>query len=109
MTAIKVLICSGYGMFGLSRQGRDRLRELGSELARAEPDKTDFSWMSGESYCDSIERDDPLLIQVFQEVGQAAAGHMCHLKLVEIPAEVHWHIAECDGLEWVAEDHRTWD
>jgi len=27
---------------------------------------------------------------------------------VEIPDDVKWHIHEYDGLEHVAEDHRTW-
>jgi hypothetical protein len=27
---------------------------------------------------------------------------------VEIPGDVSWHIGEYDGVEWVAEDHRTW-
>jgi hypothetical protein len=28
--------------------------------------------------------------------------------VVEIPDGVEWEIAEYDGLEWVAEKHRTW-
>jgi len=26
-----------------------------------------------------------------------------------VPDDVKWHIAEFDGWEWVAEDHRTWE
>ena len=29
-------------------------------------------------------------------------------KIVEIPADVEWQIQEYDGMEWVAEKHRTW-
>jgi len=31
------------------------------------------------------------------------------LKIVEIPDDVKWHIGEYDGIEWVAENHRTWE
>ena len=30
------------------------------------------------------------------------------LTIVDVPDEVKWHIHEYDGLEHVAEDHRTW-
>lgn len=30
------------------------------------------------------------------------------LKIVEIPPDVDWEINEYDGVEWVAETHRTW-
>jgi hypothetical protein len=31
------------------------------------------------------------------------------LLIVEVPADVDWYIEEYDGLEWVAEKHRTWE
>jgi hypothetical protein len=30
------------------------------------------------------------------------------LAIVEIPDDVQWIIEENDGMEWVAEKHRTW-
>jgi len=30
------------------------------------------------------------------------------LKIVDIPDGVEWEIEEYDGMEWVAEKHRTW-
>jgi len=30
------------------------------------------------------------------------------LKIVEVPDDANWYIAEYDGLEHVAERHRTW-
>ena len=38
-----------------------------------------------------------------------SAGSGKRLGTVEIPADVEWEIGEYDGLEWVAEKHRTWD
>jgi len=61
-------------------------------------------------FCDrDLDRDDPVLVQVVQELGEEANTRYSNLKVVEIPADVEWQIEEYDGLEWVAEKHRTWD
>lgn len=52
-----------------------------------------------------IDRTKPELIQVIQEMGNAAGDN---LKIVEIPDDVKWIIEEYDGAEWVSEVHRTW-
>lgn len=54
-------------------------------------------------------RTDPLLIEVVEQLGDEANGTYAKLKIVEVPDDVKWHIAEYDGLEWVAENHRTWE
>lgn len=56
-----------------------------------------------------IERDDPLLIQVVEELGEKASDRLSKLKVVSIPADVQWEIAEYDGYEHISEVHRTWD
>ena len=56
-----------------------------------------------------IQRDDPVLVSVVQELGDRANGDFAELKIVEIPASVDWQIEEYDGREWIAETHRTWD
>lgn len=56
-----------------------------------------------------IERNDPALVQVVDELGKTAGGKYSSLKVVEIPDDVEWTIDEYDGLEWVAEKHRTWN
>lgn len=56
-----------------------------------------------------IPRDDPALVAVVEELGsQKAGGRHANLRVVEVPDDVKWHIAEYDGLEHVAEDHRSW-
>lgn len=55
-----------------------------------------------------IARDDPILIQVVEELGKKANNIYSELKIVEIPDDVEWQIDEYDGVEWVAEKHRTW-
>ena len=59
------------------------------------------------SYYD-IERDDPILVQVVEELGDLASGSYSKLKVVEIPDDVNWEIDEYDGLESIHEVHRTW-
>ena len=55
-----------------------------------------------------MKRDDPLLVQVVEELGDAANGQYARLRVVEIPADVEWTIEEYDGYEHIAEEHRTW-
>lgn len=54
------------------------------------------------------KRDDPDLIAVIEEMGESANGFAAEIYIMEIPSDVEWHIAEYDGLEHVAENHRTW-
>jgi hypothetical protein len=60
-------------------------------------------------YCREVGRDDPTLIQVVEQLGDAANGSHAELRIVEIPDGVNWYIEEYDGLEHVAERHRTWN
>ena len=55
-----------------------------------------------------IARDDPVLVQTVLELGDEAGSWACVPTVVEIPDDVEWDIEEYDGLEWVAERHRTW-
>lgn len=113
----KLVINKAHGGFSLSRQAFLRLRELGCKAALEEPDygeyytdgsgpREDIGW--GEFFGREIPRDDPLLLQVVEELGAATNGRMASLKVVEIPDDVDWEVEEYDGLEWVAETHRRW-
>lgn len=56
-----------------------------------------------------IDRTDPILIDVIEELGSEKASGCCaELKIIEIPDDVDGEIEEYDGREWVAEKHRTW-
>jgi hypothetical protein len=94
----RIAICKQHGGFGLSDLAQARYKEL------AGIDDLTEHWYDRE-----IPRDDPCLIQTIRELGKDADTRFCTLKIVEIPAEVEWEIGEYDGLEWVAEKHRTWD
>jgi hypothetical protein len=56
------------------------------------------------------KRADPSLVQVVEELGEEeASGRLSNLKVVEIPDDVDWKIVNREGVEHVAEKHRTWE
>jgi hypothetical protein len=88
---MKIVINSCYGGYSLSKAAYD---ELG------------IPW-DGYGFCE-LDRSDPKLVSCVEKLGSAANGSGTELKIVEIPDDVKWHIHEYDGIEHVAEDHRTW-
>jgi hypothetical protein len=93
----RIVINDCYGGFGLSGRAETEYKKLAGIPA------DDDQW----SHYD-IPRDDPYLVKVVRELGMAANGAHANLKIVEVPGDVLWDIAEYDGVEWVAEKHRTW-
>ena len=71
------------------------------------PNPTDGDYHA-HSCQEDFERNDPLLIQVVEELGLKDNGMCANLKIVEIPDDVEWEIEEYDGNEHIAESHRTW-
>ena len=113
-----------YGGFGLSHLGIMRYTKIkGIEIwwteddqissvrhyytinpqGKTEEELEDAYWTSRE-----IDRDDPVLVQTVEELGDDANGDHANLKITTIPDGVDWVIGEYDGNEWVAEAHRTW-
>lgn len=133
---MKIVINDCYGGFGLSHKGMIRYAEIkGFKLyayttsydKSSEDYRKTILWdgtgnepfflsystspeLDGKNHFwkGDIERNDSALIQVVEELGAEANGNYSSLKIVEIPDDVKWHIAEYDGNEHVAEDHRTW-
>ena len=93
---IKIVINRCHGGFGLSAAAESKYQEL------AKVSDADF-------YSRLIPRDDEHLIAVVEQLGEKANTRFSELKIVEIPDNVNWYIEEYDGLEWVAERHRTWE
>lgn len=57
----------------------------------------------------NIPRDNADLIAAIEQLGEKANGSHAKLKVVEIPDGVDWTIEDYDGLEHIAEAHRTWE
>ena len=55
-----------------------------------------------------IERNDPVLVEVVEQLGDLANGHYSKLKVVEVPDDIKWYISDYDGIEEVHEQHRKW-
>ena len=110
---MKIVINTCYGGFGLSNKAIEHWAKLkGIELERR-----DSLWFTdGYDYYHNgkmlspynFERNDPVLIQTIEEIKNAAVDDLAELKIVDIPDGIEWHIQEYDGMEWVAEKHRTW-
>ncbi len=65
-------------------------------------------WNEENLYDRDIPRTDPALIQTIQELGDKASGRHAKLKIVDIPDDILWEIKEYDGMEHIAESHRSW-
>ena len=53
---------------------------------------------------DKIERTDPVLIQVIEELGKEANGSCADIRIEDLPAGTFYRIQEYDGLEWIETD-----
>ena len=101
----KILINSSYGGFGLSKLAQ----EMYCKAKNIEPGKWDPNLEFFDDFIVStIPRDDTDLINVVETIGEESWNFYSRLKVVEIPDDVEWTICEYDGMEWVAEAHRTW-
>lgn len=88
---MKIVVNTCYGGFSLSQEAKDFLMEkYGAK-------------------CNEVDRNDPRLVDCVETLGgSVAGGGFAVLGIIEIPDDVEWEIDEYDGVEWVAEKHRTW-
>ena len=115
---IKVVINRCHGGFGLSHEAIMLYSDAAKLNLKAV--KRDSSLIEYNYYLDGIEdndhyfseynlrRDDLNLVGVVEILGEKANGWAAELAVVEIPDDVNWYIAEYDGIEHIAERHRTW-
>ena len=91
---IYVVINKRHGGFGLSDEALTEYKKR----ANITGDISDYD----------IPRDDEHLVAIVDEMGANADGRFSYLRIVEVPDDANWYIEEYDGMEWVAERHRTW-
>jgi hypothetical protein len=90
---MKIVINKCYGGFGLSKEAEELYVQKKN--------------ISGPLRGD-ILRNDSVLVEVVETLGDKASGKYSELKVVEIPDDVtDWRIDEYDGWEHIAEG-RTW-
>jgi len=92
---MKIVINGCYGGFGLSEKA---YKKLGLE----------WDGYGGFAYREEDKRMAPELIEVVEELGEEANGEHAKLKIVEVPNGIDWELYEMNGVEWIAEKHRTW-
>lgn len=118
---MKIVINDRLGGFSLSDVAFERLLAQGHPVAVKErqdrekyrdehPDdwKKSGKRLMDDAHCRDIERNDPALIALVEDLGARANGRNASLAIVEIPDDVKWQIEGYDGAEWVAEKHRRW-
>ena len=91
----KVVINRCYGGFGLSEAALSEYKRRAGV--------TDENW-----WVYDIERDSEHLVALVEEMGQDVNNKFSKLHIVDVPDDVLWEIDDYDGMEWVAEQHRTW-
>jgi hypothetical protein len=62
----------------------------------------------GVDYAFDVDRCDPALVALVEEDSAGAGGPHSDLKVVEIPDGIAFWIKDYDGMEHIAEYHRTW-
>lgn len=131
---MKVVINRCYGGFGLSDKAIMRYAELKGitlyadkhdgwntyytipvneanhihEECREKGNFNEYNNVYFSTYSIGLDRTDPVLIQVIEELGESANGMCAKLKIIEIPDDIEWEVNEYDGMESIEEVHRSW-
>ena len=74
-------------------------------------DNVEISNEDYEKYCLYLKdehREDPILIEVVEELGEKASGRFGYLKVVEIPDDLEYVIDEYDGIETLHQKVEEW-
>jgi hypothetical protein len=119
---MKVVINSRIGGFSLSRKAMERLLELKEPLAidyveliwnleefDGDEETLEYAKDSSDPCKSDMDRANPNILQVIEELGEEANSQHSTLKIVEIPDGIEWYIYHReDGVESIHEKHRTW-
>lgn len=100
---MEIVINRCFGRFGLSKEA---YAEIGIEwdgYGHLDNDSLGIKSSNHKKY-----RTHPALIQAVKKLGENANGPYAKLEVVDVPDDVDWLINDYDGIEEVAEQHRTW-
>lgn len=65
--------------------------------------------VSQAEHIEAGNREDPILIDVVESLGNQSGQVFGSMKVVYIPRDVDYEVAEYDGAEYIQEKHRTWE
>jgi hypothetical protein len=102
---IKVAYNACYGGFALSKKAAHRLLELGAKEMMEEIDIVEDpnnTFLTSDNYTCRVERHDPRLIQVIEELGSEASGSYAELKIKTLSGN-RYIIDDYDGNERITE------
>lgn len=127
---MKIVINRCYGGFGLSEAAYDRLAKVHGVPVVAYTDGKDSAGVIYDHKLSADEKENRLaetrlfgrywdtwtsdaradsrIIEVVETLGKLANGACADLRVIEIPDGIEVEVEEYDGLEHVAERHRTW-
>ena len=111
-----IYVCTAPGIF--TKQTDEEIAKNINKwlLAEAHITKEDFGDTAKDLYIhgdvmreEYIKRDDPVLIQVLEDLGDDAQGPYSKIEIIDIPDDVkEWEIEEKFGYETIVEKHRKW-
>jgi hypothetical protein len=110
----KIVYNGSYGGFGLSEKAVQRYSDLaGLGLTYKKHEDSPWSnWYTPDGECwreYDLDRADPLLVQVVEELGEEANGLYARLDIMDLPKGTLYRIDEYDGMETVmTQDDYDW-
>lgn len=112
----KVVYNACYGGFGLSPAAIDRYAEIKGVTLYPKANKSGFiSYYTDPGFQEpfwdrDLERVDPALVQVVEELGELANGDCAKLRIKQLSSGTPYMIEEYDGNETVVtRDNRYWN
>jgi len=104
----RILISTAIGGFALNRVGLKYLADNGCALSAAEL-ATPSIGFNVDYYPCFLDRNDPLLLKMFEVMGKDALNEGATAVIVEIPDDTDWFVFEHEsGSEAIHERHRVW-
>ena len=96
----KIVYNACFGGFGLSQAAMRRYAEIKGLSVGEEHGYGYIVTAEGKRMSDDdIRRDDPVLVQVVEELGERANTRFSELRIVDLPAGTKYRIDEYDGNE----------
>ena len=107
---MKVVLNKCYGGFSISKEAAQFMADRGNKHAKAELNDGErwYGYGYTKGFDSGYDRTDKDLVEAVEVLGEKANGDLASLCVVEIPDGIEYTIEEYDGIEWIAEVHRTW-